>query len=52
MDHNRGGVGRVTAFGSQTPREESPDFTGHGASGNRGRGDPTESATENKPPRS
>ena len=30
--------------------EESPDFTGHGAPGDRGRGDPTESATENTPP--
>jgi hypothetical protein len=27
-------------------REESPDFIGHGALGNGGRGDPTESATE------
>jgi hypothetical protein len=32
--------------GSPGTGEESPDFIGHGASGNGGRGDPTESATE------
>lgn len=31
-------------------REESPDFAEHGAQRKLGRGDPTESATENRPP--
>lgn len=31
--------------------EESPDFAERDALGNGGRGDPTESATETKPPR-
>lgn len=44
LSHNRSTVGRVTA--PVDTGEESPDFTGHGALGNGGRGDPTDSATE------
>ena len=42
--HTLIGVGRVTA--PDHTGEESPDFIGHGALGNGGRGDPMDSATE------
>ena len=38
----------MTAGGQ--PREESPDFIERDARCKPGRGDPTESATENRPP--
>lgn len=44
MPYSLLGVGRVTA--PDHTGEESPDFAEHGALGNGGRGDPTESATE------
>lgn len=45
-------VGRVTAFDRfGASGEESPDFAEQGACRKPGRGDPTESATEIRPPR-
>lgn len=46
MDLSRPGDG----LRSMSPGEESPDFTERNALGNQGRGDPTESAAETKPP--
>lgn len=48
MGFNLPGVGRTAAPASAG--EESPGSEGQGAGGNPGRSDPTESATETRPP--